>query len=60
MAVVGAISFRAESMISNLLTETDLGAVLASHTHEDDTIAAIGHRQEPILVQTLGSEFAVE
>ncbi len=31
----------AEGMISNLLTQTDHGAVLASHTHEGDTVAAI-------------------
>ena len=31
----------AEGMISNLLTETDLGKVLASHTHQDATVAAV-------------------
>ncbi|MHC4112693.1 MAG: glycoside hydrolase family 127 protein [Planctomycetota bacterium] len=31
----------ADGMMSNLLTETDMGAVLASHTHEDATVATV-------------------
>ncbi|MHC4744098.1 MAG: glycoside hydrolase family 127 protein, partial [Planctomycetota bacterium] len=31
----------AEGMVSNLLTQTDLGTVLATHTHEGDTVAAV-------------------
>jgi len=37
----------AESMISNLLIQSDYGEILATHTHEGDTVAAVSDRILP-------------